>query len=407
MLVRARQKAAARGASRRAAALRPGRPARPALRRRRVRRRDRGLGRAQRARSAAGAGRDGARDAARRARRLSRVDAPARGPRPSLPRGVVRPPRPRLGRLVAGEGSAYEYLPASVRDFPDADGLAAPHGRGRPAPTSATGASGFGAVALHVAEAPDDPCGGARMTGPRQTLSWRSRAQKRRYVDGMDAVEARLQAVADSYAGPLREACGSTLAAGGKRVRPLLTLLSRPPPRALAGRGRPRRRRGRAASHGDAGPRRRPRPRRAATRQGHRGARVRGRHGGVHGQLPAGAGLRRTGGDGRRDGGGRPQRDRRRALRGRGAAATRGVRRDARAGGLPAPLRAQDGRPVRRRLPSGRPALGSRRARAARPLRVRAAARPRLPGLRRHPRRERRRVAARASGSAPTCATAR
>jgi len=63
------------------------------------------------------------------------------------------------------------------------------------------------------------------MTG-RQTLSWRSRAQKRRYVDGLDAVEARLQAVADSYAGPLREACGSTLAAGGKRVRPLLTLLS-------------------------------------------------------------------------------------------------------------------------------------------------------------------------------------
>ena len=62
------------------------------------------------------------------------------------------------------------------------------------------------------------------MTG-RQTLSWRTRAQKRRYVDGMDAVEARLSAVAGAYGGPLGAACRSTLAAGGKRVRPLLTLL--------------------------------------------------------------------------------------------------------------------------------------------------------------------------------------
>jgi demethylmenaquinone methyltransferase / 2-methoxy-6-polyprenyl-1,4-benzoquinol methylase len=32
---------------------------------------------------------------------------------------------PALGRLVAGEGSAYSYLPASVRSFPEADALAA------------------------------------------------------------------------------------------------------------------------------------------------------------------------------------------------------------------------------------------------------------------------------------------
>jgi demethylmenaquinone methyltransferase/2-methoxy-6-polyprenyl-1,4-benzoquinol methylase len=63
---------------------------------------------------------------------------------------------PALGRLVAGEGSAYEYLPASVREFPDADGLAGlmaaaglRHVRYR--------RLGFGAVALHVAEAPDVP----------------------------------------------------------------------------------------------------------------------------------------------------------------------------------------------------------------------------------------------------------
>jgi geranylgeranyl pyrophosphate synthase len=42
----------------------------------------------------------------------------------------------------------------------------------------------------------------------------------------MDAVEERLRVVARAYAGPLGEASGSTLAAGGKRVRPLLTLLS-------------------------------------------------------------------------------------------------------------------------------------------------------------------------------------
>ena len=60
----------------------------------------------------------------------------------------------------------------------------------------------------------------------RQTLSWRSLAQKRRYAGGMDAVEERLRAVASAYAGSLGEASRSTLAAGGKRVRPLLTLLS-------------------------------------------------------------------------------------------------------------------------------------------------------------------------------------
>mgnify|MGYP000964299242 FL=1 len=59
----------------------------------------------------------------------------------------------------------------------------------------------------------------------RQELSWRSLAQRRRYSDGLDAVEARLAEVAGAYAGPLGAAARSTLAAGGKRVRPLLALL--------------------------------------------------------------------------------------------------------------------------------------------------------------------------------------
>jgi geranylgeranyl pyrophosphate synthase len=41
----------------------------------------------------------------------------------------------------------------------------------------------------------------------------------------MDLVEERLAAVAGEYPGDLGEACRATLSAGGKRVRPLLTLL--------------------------------------------------------------------------------------------------------------------------------------------------------------------------------------
>jgi demethylmenaquinone methyltransferase/2-methoxy-6-polyprenyl-1,4-benzoquinol methylase len=65
---------------------------------------------------------------------------------------------PALGRLVAGEDSAYQYLPASVQDFPDADGLAALMAR-----AGLGGVRyrrlGFGAVALHVGV---KPAGSAR-----------------------------------------------------------------------------------------------------------------------------------------------------------------------------------------------------------------------------------------------------
>ena len=59
----------------------------------------------------------------------------------------------------------------------------------------------------------------------KPSLSWRSALQKRRYARGMDLVEERLTAVATAYPGELGDACRATLAAGGKRVRPLLTLL--------------------------------------------------------------------------------------------------------------------------------------------------------------------------------------
>ncbi|HOT23246.1 MAG TPA: polyprenyl synthetase family protein [Thermoleophilia bacterium] len=58
-----------------------------------------------------------------------------------------------------------------------------------------------------------------------QDLSWRTVVQRRRYSDGLDAVEERLSTVAGTYAEPLGSAARSLLGAGGKRVRPLLTLL--------------------------------------------------------------------------------------------------------------------------------------------------------------------------------------
>ena len=59
----------------------------------------------------------------------------------------------------------------------------------------------------------------------KPALTWRSVLQKRRYARGMELVEERLTAVATAYPGELGEACRATLATGGKRVRPLLTLL--------------------------------------------------------------------------------------------------------------------------------------------------------------------------------------
>ena len=60
---------------------------------------------------------------------------------------------------------------------------------------------------------------------PNPSLSWSSTAQKRRIARGLDLVEERLTTIATEYAGDLGDACRATLSAGGKRVRPLLTLL--------------------------------------------------------------------------------------------------------------------------------------------------------------------------------------
>jgi demethylmenaquinone methyltransferase / 2-methoxy-6-polyprenyl-1,4-benzoquinol methylase len=60
---------------------------------------------------------------------------------------------PAMGALVTGDAEAYAYLPASVRSFPDADGLAAVM-RDAGLRQVRYRLFGFGAMALHVGEAP-------------------------------------------------------------------------------------------------------------------------------------------------------------------------------------------------------------------------------------------------------------
>ena len=61
---------------------------------------------------------------------------------------------------------------------------------------------------------------------PADVLSWRSAAQRRRLAGGLTAVEERLHRLVGQGPGRLSEAADATLAAGGKRLRPLLVLLS-------------------------------------------------------------------------------------------------------------------------------------------------------------------------------------
>ena len=78
----------------------------------------------------------------------------------------------------------------------------------------------------------------------------------------LDELEERLAEAVETHPGLVSEVGAEALAAGGKRLRPLLVFLCSPRPRA-AGRGRPGRR---ARAHGDARPRRPDRPRRVPAR---------------------------------------------------------------------------------------------------------------------------------------------
>ena len=197
---------------------------------------------------------------------------------------------PALGRLVAGDGSAYAYLPASVRSFPEAGALAAIMSQCRPAsgPLPAL-RHGHRRAALrrgarHRGEAPHDAT-------PRD-LTWRSPAQQRRIAAGMRRVEARLASVAHAYPGQL----GAVVGVYARRRRQASAAAARAavrPTRRTAERRRdPRGGGGRAAAHGHAGPRRRHRRRGAAPRPAYRGQRIRCRRGHVGRQLPVRRRLR-------------------------------------------------------------------------------------------------------------------
>ncbi len=58
-----------------------------------------------------------------------------------------------MGALVTGDAEAYAYLPASVRSFPDAEGLAAVM-RAAGLRDVRYRLFGFGAMALHVGRVP-------------------------------------------------------------------------------------------------------------------------------------------------------------------------------------------------------------------------------------------------------------
>ena len=105
---------------------------------------------------------------------------------------------------------------------------------------------------------------GGAVTGDARSTAIREADGLEEYLD---ALEERLARTVASHPGLVAAVGNEALAAGGKRLRPLLVFLSTPPGRGAVARGR---RRGRARAHGDARPRRPDRPRALPPRQGGR-----------------------------------------------------------------------------------------------------------------------------------------
>ena len=341
---------------------------------------------------AARAARDGARGQAGRARGDPRDhDAAEAAPVHVLlfvvrsPRAAARPLRrglhvpAELGQALPGAGSRWppSWSPPGCRTSAGSSPRA---GSSR----CTTGRSSLMASAEAVAAVVE--AGGAHVPGLMRDL------------------EERLATIAQSHGATLGEHAGATIAAGGKRLRPLLVFVAAGPDPA----GRDAALRAAVAVElvhsRDAGPRRRARRRGAAPRpaDGRRVRRALDRDG--DGRPAVLARVRRAGG--RRNGragaravgrvvGARPGRAA--AARGRLEAAD-----DARA--LPAALRSQDRAAVPRRVRAGR--AGRRRQRRA-AGRVRRAHRARVPAARRRAGRVRARRSGPASTAGPTCSTAR
>ena len=172
--------------------------------------------------------------------------------------------------------------------------------------------------------------------------------------------EERLHAAVSGHAPEVGRPASETLAAGGKRVRPLLVFCSAP--RVAPGRGGPRpgrpavgRRRGGAGAHGDAGPRRPARRRHHAPRAPDGGGVARPRARRQHRRLPVRPRVRRAHPRRVAPRGQRARRRRPRPVAGRDRPAAGGVRPGPLRGGLPGALPAQDRRALLGGVPPGRP----------------------------------------------------
>lgn len=121
---------------------------------------------------------------------------------------------PRLGAAVSGDPGAYSYLPASVREFVAPDVLAGIMERNGLQDVTWRRLAG-GIITLHR--------GIRGFVGEEDSL--RS-ALPERVFGLLDEVEARLREVGRSAPGGLDRPALEALTSGGKRLRPLLLLLS-------------------------------------------------------------------------------------------------------------------------------------------------------------------------------------
>jgi ubiquinone/menaquinone biosynthesis methyltransferase len=132
---------------------------------------------------------------------------------------------PLLGK-VTGEQDAYSYLPESVRRFPPAAGLAKQMHDGGLRDVHYLMLAG-GIVAIHTGTV-------------EEVRSGRDRQAEQHAADSFEAVldaeggalralvgqaERELHAAGSGHGTPLTEAVGGTLAAGGKRLRPVLVFV--------------------------------------------------------------------------------------------------------------------------------------------------------------------------------------
>jgi ubiquinone/menaquinone biosynthesis methyltransferase len=132
---------------------------------------------------------------------------------------------PLLG-AVTGEADAYSYLPESVKRFPPAAGLAKRmHDAGLRDVRYLVLAGGI--VAIHVGTVEEVKAGRAGRAEDHAADSFEAvlDAGGGRLRGLVDRAEHELQAAATGHGAPLAAASYGTLAAGGKRLRPLLVFV--------------------------------------------------------------------------------------------------------------------------------------------------------------------------------------